>query len=343
LQCLAIVDFAFLLPQMHTTTAAITPEQLMAGQKYSFLAIPIWGLAMTFIKVSIAMTLLRIQPNNLWWRIFCGFIMFILSAYGIGNTFFILLQCRPVEASWNPAILETVGGSCLPPTAIMIASNTGAGVNISTDVMLSLAPIMFLWKLKRPLREKLVVGGLMALGLFASASSVIKTIVVSDFLNPNVDMFALGISIATWTMMEQLLAMIAASAPFLKPLLQSALLRFGVSLNGTSHNGYGASAYHRATGRSTFHGGTTNDGIKTTRSVTVTRKNLEGDESPFASNSVAFAANSSEEAIQLETRYVQHGPVKNENSRTKSWQSNEDSDKTSWVQSQESTRPAHAL
>jgi hypothetical protein len=187
LQCLAIVDFAFLLPQMHTTMAAITPEQLMTGQKYSFLAIPIWGLAMTSIKVSIAMTLLRIQPNNLWWRIFCGFIMFILSAYGIGNTFFILLQCRPVEASWNPAILETVGGSCLPPTAIMIASNTGAGVNISTDVMLSLAPIMFLWKLKRPLREKLVVGGLMALGLFASASSVIKTIVVSDFLNPNVD------------------------------------------------------------------------------------------------------------------------------------------------------------
>lgn len=82
MQSLAIVDFAFLLPQMHTTTAAITPEQLMTGQKYSFLAIPIWGLAMTFIKVSIAMTLLRIQPNNLWWRIFCGFIMFILSAYG---------------------------------------------------------------------------------------------------------------------------------------------------------------------------------------------------------------------------------------------------------------------
>ncbi|KAH6680097.1 hypothetical protein F5X68DRAFT_234614 [Plectosphaerella plurivora] len=305
-QCLAIVDYAFLLPQMHMATTTITPTQLMTGQKYSFLAIPIWGLAMTFIKVSIAMTLLRIQPNNLWWRIFCGFII-------------------PIEASWNPAKLETVGVSCLPPTAIM--TNTGAG------------------KLKRPLREKLVVGGLMALGLFASASSVIKTIVVSAFLNPNVDMFALGISIATWTMMERLLAMIVASAPFLKPLLQSALLHFGVSLNCTSHNGYGPSAYHRATGKSTFHGGTANDGIKMTRSVTVTRKNLEEDESPFVSNSVAFAASSSEEAIQLETRCVQHGPVKGDNSRTqtKSWQSHEDSDKTSWVQSQESARPAHAL
>lgn len=303
---------------MRTAPTMITVDEFIHNQKYSFLAIPIWGLAMTFIKISIAMTLLRIQPTVLVWRMLCGLIMFVLAAYGIGNTIFIMLQCRPLEAAWNPSILQFVPGSCLPLSAIMTASNTGAGVNISTDILLSLAPIMFLWKLKRPLREKLVVGGLMGLGLFASASSIIKTLVVAQFTNPNVDGFALGVSTATWTMLEQLLAMIAASAPFLKPLLQSALLSMGFSLNSTGTGGYGPSSYHRATGQSTFNMGTVErGGIRMTRSVSVTRREHEGDESPFAKNVVALgSSNSSEEAVELETKRVQRGPARESPART---------------------------
>ncbi|PCD23837.1 hypothetical protein AU210_015353 [Fusarium oxysporum f. sp. radicis-cucumerinum] len=239
--CAAVVDFGFLIPQMYTSPRLITESQVTWSRKYAFLAIPIWGIAMMFIKVSIAMMMHRIQPTVLWWRVFCFFIMGILIAYGVANTFFILLQCRPLEASWDTSLLETVqGASCLPQTGIHIMSNIGSGINIATDIMLSLAPTLFLWKLKRPLKEKILVGALMGLGMFASVASIVKATLVKEFGMAK-DAWALTNSIATWTALEQILIMIASSAPFLKPLVQSALHRMGWTLSGTSagRSGYG--------------------------------------------------------------------------------------------------------
>ncbi|KAL2213809.1 hypothetical protein CC79DRAFT_1391718 [Sarocladium strictum] len=244
----AIVDVSFMYPQMYTSPRLLTEEERVHARKYAFLTIPIWGVAISMIKSSIALTLLRIQPNVFWWRIFLWTIITIMSIYGFGNVFFILLQCRPLQASWNPSILEKVDGKCLPVLGIHIMSNLGSAINIGTDVLLSLAPIMFLWKLKRPLREKILVGCLMAMGLFASIASIFKTITVSKYGDPTIDTWALNNSLATWTALEQLVAMIAASAPFLKPLLHPVLQRLGLSLTGTKKSlsyRYGNSGYRR--------------------------------------------------------------------------------------------------
>ncbi|KAM5349867.1 hypothetical protein ACJ41O_006372 [Fusarium nematophilum] len=326
MQAAAIVDFGFLIPQMYTEPQLITETQRIWSRKYAFLAIPIWGIAMTFIKCSIAMMMLRIQPNVLWWRIFCYFIMAILTAYGVGNTFFILLQCRPLEAAWNPAILTVVeGASCLPVTGIHIASNTGSGVNISTDIMLSLAPTVFLWKLKRPLREKMLVGALMGLGMFASVASIVKTTLVKEF-GVAKDGWALTNAIATWTALEQLLAMIASSAPFLKPLVQSALHRMGLSLSDSAiaPSSYG-NRYHGMGNGQGFHG-THQSRAVNKRGTAVSRR--DGDEDPFASGE-------SVDAIPLESRVHVTGRVHEGQHVTKiqamsgaerprSWYSNED-------------------
>ena len=209
----------------------MSPEYALMAEKYSFLAIPIWGIAMMFIKSSIGLLLLKIQENSLWWRIFCWVMIAIQVAYGVGNTIFILLQCRPLEGAWDPSVLAR-GGECLPVTAIVTASNVGAGVNISTDILLSFAPLAFLWKLRRPLREKMLIGFLMGLGTFASASSVVKAVLVKDYTSV-ADPWARLVHIGTWTMLEQLLAMIVASAPYMKPLLQKTLQAMGVSVTET--------------------------------------------------------------------------------------------------------------
>ena len=281
----ACVDFGFLIPQMYTQPTLITEDQRLWTRKYGFLAIPIWGIAMMFIKVSIAMMMLRIQPNVLWWRIFCFFIMSILIGYGVANTFFILLQCQPLEASWDATVLQTVdGASCLPQTGILIMSNLGSGINIATDVLLSLAPTLFLWKLKRPLKEKILVGALMGLGMFASVASIVKATLVKEFGGSTKDPWALVISIATWTALEQILIMIASSAPFLKPLVQAGLHKMGWTLSGTSaaRSGYG-NQYRERQSR-----------IVTNKSTT--RGNVYGgDEDPFA-------AGDSVDAIPMELK-----------------------------------------
>ena len=205
---------------------------------------------MTCIKISIALTLLRIQ-QDLWWKIFLFFIIGIQAAYGIGNTFFILLQCRPLAAAYDLSITPK---QCLPPSAILIASNLGSAINITTDFSLSLAPIAFLHKLNRPLREKVLVCLLMGMGLLASISSIMKTVVVQSFADPTLDTWAIGISICTWTALEELLALLAACIPAQKPLLQRFLGYIGIDLT-TKHPAY--PSYYRATGPGTFHGATT--------------------------------------------------------------------------------------
>lgn len=279
---------------MYTEPQLITEQQRLWSRKYAFLAIPIWGIAMTLIKCSIALMMLRIQPNVLWWRIFCIFIMAVLIAYGVGNTFFILLQCRPLEASWNPAVLTVIeGASCLPPSGIHIASNTGSGINIATDIMLSLAPTVFLWKLKRPMREKILVGMLMGLGVFASVASIIKTLLVKEFGLAK-DGWALTNAIATWTALEQLLAMIASSAPFLKPLVQSGLQRMGLSLANSTVGSSNYGNRYRGMGYGQNSRTARESRIKSHKGPVISRREVgDEDEDPFVTGNF-------EDAIPLE-------------------------------------------
>jgi hypothetical protein len=125
---------------------------------------------------------------------------------------------------------------------------------------------------------------------------------VSKYGDPTIDTWALNNSLATWTALEQLVAMIAASAPFLKPLLHPVLQRLGFSLTGTKKSsgyGYGNNGYRRTDEQiSTLSRSQTGNDEerrirKTTMIATTVRGFGEDDESPLAG---------SEDAIPLEPR-----------------------------------------
>lgn len=123
--------------------------------------------------------------------------------------------------------------------------------------VLSLAPISFLWSLNRPLRERVVIGFLMSLGLLAGVSSLIKNLQIQKFGAPGVDGPALNIVISLWTVLEQLLGVIAACTPFCKPVFEKCLRCMGVSLTragGANSSGTPANYanYQRATENDTF-------------------------------------------------------------------------------------------
>jgi len=243
-QLLAIVDWGLVIPATPLTPKLYPADEATGLVKYTIIAIPIWSLCMTCIKTSIALMLLRIQRQKLW-QAFLYTVIAVQAIYGVGNAIFVWFQCRPIEAMWNPFIPNAV---CLPTSTLTAVSNTGAGINIATDILLSLAPIAFLRKLNRPLRERVAIGVLMGIGLIASFSSVVKTIKLKAWNDPTADTWAVGISISTWTIIEEQLAILAACMPALKPLLESALSLVGLSLTSTRR----PSQYRRATGESTF-------------------------------------------------------------------------------------------
>ncbi|KAK5662197.1 hypothetical protein OQA88_8102 [Cercophora sp. LCS_1] len=227
---LAITDFGLMGPQQIPVASRISIDYSVHTVKHSWIGIGVWGLAMTCIKVSIALTLLRIQGKSLAWRIFLYAIMFVCTAYGILNLFFnLVIACRPLAAAWDFRIIEK---QCVSIEIQRLASNIGSGVNISTDILLSLSPAVFLRKLNRPLRERLFICFLMSLGLLATVSSILKTVIIQKWGDPTLfdDFWAQGVAISTYTMLEQFCGVLAACVPALKSILQAGLNKMGVSL-----------------------------------------------------------------------------------------------------------------
>ncbi|KAK3902511.1 hypothetical protein C8A05DRAFT_44087 [Staphylotrichum tortipilum] len=269
---LSIVDCSLLYFTMYPQPTIITLEQSTAGGKNSWIAIGIWGLAMTCIKISIALTLLRIQGKERGWRIFLYTLMAIQTIYGVGNVFFnLVIACRPLEAAWTPFM-----PGCVSTEVMSGVSNTGSAINITTDVLLSLSPATFLRKLNRPLRERIFVCVLMGMGLFASISSIVKTVIIIrdwSHIASLPDFWATSVSICTWTAMEQLLGVLAACVPAMKGIFQECLGAVGVSLteNKTHRSGY---YKHNDTGPL--------GGSRTGGDPTTTFRSLKGDEGTFS-------------------------------------------------------------
>ncbi|KAK0611213.1 hypothetical protein B0T14DRAFT_440077 [Immersiella caudata] len=252
---LSIVDWGLLLPQQVPTAGFVSIEYALNSFKTGWIAIGVWGVSMTFLKVSIALTLLRIQRKSLAWRIFLYSIIALQVAYGVLNLFFnTVIACRPLSHAWDFTIPPHLKG-CVSSDVMRAASNTGSGVNIVTDVLLSLSPAVFLRKLNRPLRERIFVCVLMGLGLLASVSSIVKTVFVQRFYDPTYpfeDIMPLGISISTYTILEQFTGILAACIPAMKNIFQACLGKMGVSLHD-SRSRPGRSGYY-------LNGRGTNDG-----------------------------------------------------------------------------------
>lgn len=248
LQILSVADWAMLLPAMLPTPTHVPLSYGTHTGKHSWLAISIWGLSMTCIKLSIALTLLRIQGKSTPWRIFLFSIMGVQVLYGVLNVFFnLLIACRPLSKAWDPL----VDGVCVDFATMRLVSNIGSAVNITTDVLLSLAPGVFLRNLNRPLRERIFVCVLMGLGLFASVSSILKTVIVQKFGRFDIpdDFWAQGIAISTYTVLEQFTGLLAACVPAMKGIFQACLGRVGVSLTTSgsaarSRQGGGGGGYY---------------------------------------------------------------------------------------------------
>jgi hypothetical protein len=94
-----------------------------------------------------------------------------------------------------------------------------AVVHICTDFVLALLPLSFLRRMKRPLRERVVVGVLMGLGVFAGVASILKIIAAVRFASKP-DHTVQSINIAMWSVVEELVGFIVICVPCLRSACQ---------------------------------------------------------------------------------------------------------------------------
>jgi len=197
-----------------------------------------WSLAL--LKTSIALMLLRFQhaQRQHHWVLFLKCMIALQFLIAIFITIMQTTRCIPINALWDfsvPAI------HCWGDAAFKPSLTTASVFVILTDIIFALIPLTFLSRVRRSLRDRVIIGSLMSLGLFASAASVVKTVMVQRF-DQTEDPSGHGMSIALWASIEAHVGIIAACIPCLRAAFLRVLGRMGVltqAATGASTGGGG--------------------------------------------------------------------------------------------------------
>lgn len=213
------------MEELYVETQLISFEETMFAVKLAYFAIPIWSIAMTLIKTSIILTLLRLPLK----RSYKGMLYALLTVqltFGTANTIYNFAKCQPFHASWDFTVVDR---KCPSVETDVVVSNLMSAMNIITDLILSVTPMFIFWNLHRPLRERILICSLTSIGLFATFASIMKVVVIAEW-NTATDTWATAISIGTWTVTEQFVSILAACSPSLKKPIENLLNKFGIPL-----------------------------------------------------------------------------------------------------------------
>ncbi|KAF1813795.1 hypothetical protein P152DRAFT_292173 [Eremomyces bilateralis CBS 781.70] len=193
----------------------------------------LWSWGVTFIKLSVAAMLLRIQRDTLW-RVGMGACIVYLIVSAVVTMALQMTECKPMEFYWN----KTIKGTCRSRQDVF---NAVLGTSITlllSDVLFALLPLTFIFSLRRPLRDKLVLAFLMSLGLLCTIAGTRKLIYVKEFQKLNEkDTTWSSVEMRVWAFAESYVGIMAACIPCLRAMFESGLKKIGISLTTTSRTG----------------------------------------------------------------------------------------------------------
>ncbi|KAK2026376.1 hypothetical protein LX32DRAFT_665358 [Colletotrichum zoysiae] len=172
--------------------------------------------ALAFLKISIAMSLLRLSRNKWYSRALWALIGFVIL-YTIMAWLSFFLYCTPLEGYWDRSLKP----KCYDLKLFINFALVNTSFNIFTDVCFATLPIPIIWVLQMKLRTRIYLVGILSLGYLAVIMGIVKAFF--QIAQPgNKDSTFLQ-SIQFWGFLQLNLGIIAACAPSLKPLVGRAL------------------------------------------------------------------------------------------------------------------------
>ncbi|KAK0638975.1 hypothetical protein B0T16DRAFT_337447 [Cercophora newfieldiana] len=161
-------------------------------------------------KLSMGFFLLRVvqlkgQKIALW--------LLIVVTAGTSFALVVMLwnQTTPVKASWDPLRTPGKWNIQIQPMSVGLG-----GWSSACDFFFAIFPWMFIWSLRMPRREKIMLASGMSLGVIAGACGVIRTVVLSRLqINDYTLNFA---TYFVWAGAEIAVSMVCLGVPTLRPL-----------------------------------------------------------------------------------------------------------------------------
>jgi hypothetical protein len=124
-----------------------------------FVAQILYKVNLGLTKISILLLYIRLFVHR-WFLRTCWVWIAIIVSFTIGTVFSSIFQCTPVQWAFNKSLPGR--GTCINMTAFWYANAT---FNILTDLVLIALPIPVVLKLQLPLKSKIALCGIFAVGL----------------------------------------------------------------------------------------------------------------------------------------------------------------------------------
>ncbi|CAD0114883.1 unnamed protein product [Aureobasidium uvarum] len=187
---------------------------------YSKIKRVLYCASLIFIKSSICVALIRLViSKRLLYTLYA--ILALSASYGFIAMMTVLLQCKPLKATWDPST-----GTCSSQAIIVHISYFVTACSITTDFACAVMPFVILWNLQMRKRLKFTVAAMLSLGFLASAATIVRIKYLDSYFATQDLAFS---NVVLWSIIETGIAIIVGSIPSLKPLVKS------IAFFGTHH------------------------------------------------------------------------------------------------------------
>ncbi|KAJ5690413.1 hypothetical protein N7462_004805 [Penicillium macrosclerotiorum] len=202
--------------------------------KRNVIAAIFYCAATGFTKVSVLIFYLRIFPSrNFHFAVWT--IVFIAAGYSLASILANILSCHPVAKAWDSSITT---GSCMNRPVFYFAN---AGLGIFTDFATVAVPIPWLRRLQMPMRQKIAVGGILAMGCFVGIVSCIRLASLYELLTSS-DLTWTTTNALMWCTIELNLGIFGGCVTAIRPFIRKYFPRL---LGLSSGGGYDSSRSHK--------------------------------------------------------------------------------------------------
>ncbi|KAE8352562.1 hypothetical protein BDV28DRAFT_148912 [Aspergillus coremiiformis] len=175
------------------------------------------AIGMAFLKVSIALNLLRISLTR-WYTASLWISIGLVSAYCFMGGMAFLLHCKPIQAQWDHRIENA---KCYPLHVFIIFALVNTSFNILTDLIFATLPIPIVWNLHMKRRVRIYLIGVFSLGYITVSLGIVKSVYQLSYAENSDEYF--NDSVVFWALVQFNTGILTASIPSLKPLVTRVL------------------------------------------------------------------------------------------------------------------------
>ncbi|KAF1969774.1 hypothetical protein BU23DRAFT_404245, partial [Bimuria novae-zelandiae CBS 107.79] len=186
---------------------SLSPKHEIQTHHILFASELLWIPTTALVRIGIAFTLLHFKQARPW-RITLSLLIAAQILFCIINLMFQVVQCTPLQYVWNGAPHRDA--VCTASNSVLASQYVHAGVGTATDFILAATPLSFVQRRETPILGGMVLISLVFLGLFATASSMLRITLLKAYVHSsNVQQDAVAFTL--WSILEVQVTLIAAN------------------------------------------------------------------------------------------------------------------------------------